>query len=321
MAISQFNPTNSPATAALSRVNAPSPATRGVTISEALPLWAASMQAEGRAVLGMRTYLERIRQFQRWLSINEHSGSLDDLSPLHIQAYLKTLRDVGLKPKTIELSYTVIGCFLSWAVDSELIARNSAKKVKVIRSKPTPPKVADFTTVQDQVEQMAHTRFRGIDARDRFAYLFMLYTGCRVSEACDVTWNDIDWEKNIVTIHQTKGGEAVVRWVPLHDKLRLELIRWRSVAQMIWPEQEHVLISRRGKPVHRADIEMAFQRRAWYNPHALRHAFALRCMENGQHVRKIQQYLGHRSLDMTARYLAILSPDVGADAQGLSAAF
>lgn len=38
-------------------------------------------------------------------------------------------------------------------------------------------------------------------------------------------------------------------------------------------------------------------------------------------VRRIQQYLGHASLTMTARYLAILSPDVAADAALVSAAF
>jgi len=292
-----------------------------LTLADALPLWAASMHAQGRAELGIQTYLDRIRQFQRWLAINSHSNSLDDLTPLHIQTYLKTMRDAGLKPKTIELAYTVIGALLSWAVDSELIGRNSAKKVRVSRSKPSAPRVADYNTVQAQVEAMTRSRFRGIDARDRFACLFMLYTGCRVSEACEVKWSDIGWETNIVTVHQTKGGEAVIRWIPLHDKLRLELIRWRSVAEMIWPDRSHLLISRRGKRVHRADIEMAFKRRGWYNPHALRHAFALRCMESGTHIRKIQQYLGHRSLDMTARYLAILSPDVGADAHDLSAAF
>src|SRR5437867_6510472 len=205
------------------------------------------MHAEGRAELGIQTYLDRIRQFQRWLAINTHGNSLSDLTPLEIQTYLKTMRDAGLKPKTIELAYTVIGALLSWAVDSELIGRNSAKKVRVSRSKPSAPRVADYNTVQAQVEAMTRSRFRGIDARDRFACLFMLYTGCRVSEACDVTWSDIGWETNIVTVHQTKGGEAVIRWIPLHDKLRLELIRWRSVAEMIWPDRSHLLISRRGK--------------------------------------------------------------------------
>lgn len=151
----------------------------------------------------------------------------------------------------MELSYTVISSLLAWAVDSDILQRNSAKKVKVSRSKDTPPKVAKFETVVSQVEHMTRTRFHGIDARDRFAYLLMLYTGMRVSETCNLTWAEVDWERGIVSIPQTKGGDLSVRWVPLHDKLRSELSRWRDVAELIWPARMHVLVSRRGKRTHR----------------------------------------------------------------------
>ena len=323
MTISQVNPRVSQQPTQLSPVNQPhvGQVRPHMSIADALPLWADSMNGEGRAALGVKTYLDRIRLFQRWLAVREHSARLEDVTPLLIQAYLKSQRDAGLKPKTVELSYTVISSMLAWAVDSDILQRNSAKKVKVSRSKDTPPKVAKFETVVSQVEHMTRTRFHGIDARDRFAYLLMLYTGMRVSEACNLTWAEVDWERGIVSIPQTKGGDLSVRWVPLHDKLRHELSRWRDVAELIWPARTHVLISRRGKRTHRADIEQAFKRRGWFNPHSLRHAFALRCMEHDVNVRRIQQYLGHASLTMTARYLAILSPDVAADAELVSAAF
>lgn len=86
MTISHLNPRVPQQPDELSRVNPPhlGQVRPHLSIAEALPLWADSMTGEGRAALGIKTYLDRIRPFQRWLAVREHRARLEDVTPLLI---------------------------------------------------------------------------------------------------------------------------------------------------------------------------------------------------------------------------------------------
>ena len=48
--------------------------------------------------------------------------------------------------------------------------------------------------------------------------LICLYTGLRLSEALNLTWNDVDLEKNILTVRRVKGG--IERIIPIAEKAK-----------------------------------------------------------------------------------------------------
>ena len=137
-----------------------------------------------------------------------------------------------------------------------------------------------------------------------------------------MTWANVLWDRNVVVIPQTKGGGEPERSVPLHDTLRAELLRHKAVVAAIWPDCEHILQSRTGAPIRRMDVQRAFKARALpFTAHVLRHSFATALLRARLPVRRIQIYLGHKSLDMTARYLALLPADMTDDAAELATAF
>ena len=38
--------------------------------------------------------------------------------------------------------------------------------------------------------------------------LFLTLTGARAAEACDLTWADVDWERDQALLRHTKNGTA-----------------------------------------------------------------------------------------------------------------
>lgn len=131
----------------------------------------------------------------------------------------------------------------------------------------------------------------------RTFWLFLLDTGCRRGEALQLTWADITWKYQEVQLRETKNGEP--RTVPLSDRVTNNLRR----LQPLFPR----------KPF---DFTAATVRYAWTNArramglegdpefvtHALRHTCATDLLEAGVDIIHVQGWLGHKTIEMTARY-------------------
>ena len=118
-------------------------------------------------------------------------------------------------------------------------------------------------------------------------YKFCLFTGCRRSEALGITWNDIDFEQNLLHVRGTKTATSD-RVVPLFPDCRELLTR---------------LPRKDGKVFHHR-AEFVSKKFKTYCPahklHDLRHTFATRCLECGINIKVVQKWLGHSRLDTTA---------------------
>lgn len=155
--------------------------------------------------------------------------------------------------------------------------------------------------------------FAGLDSIDT-AYgnlaRFLVDSGARVGEALSLSWPDI--HQNTATFWETKANTP--RSVPLTRRAMRVLESQRPG-------------NRRG-PFAR--IRYANFRNAWGKarkkaglagdpqivPHILRHTCASRLAQSGVDIKRIQEFLGHKTLAMTLRY-AHLAPrhlDVCADA-------
>jgi integrase len=93
--------------------------------------------------------------------------------------------------------------------------------------------------------------FKVIDSiRDRLLFLLMLRCGLRVSEACSLTWSDIDLQAANLRINNGKGQVDRVAYIAPDVEKALQFWQARSTASpYLFPSRR-----RRAAPLSRGDV-------------------------------------------------------------------
>jgi len=161
------------------------------------------------------------------------------------------------------------------------------------------------TEVEKLIDAVKDNRY---GHRDSIMILVAYRHGLRASEVYDLRWEQIDWSAATLHVRRVKNGKASTH--PIRgDELRA-LRKLKREA----PTSPFVFVSERGGPfttdsfnwmVKRAGqkADLPFQAHA----HMLRHAAGYKLAGDGHDTRSIQDYLGHKNIQHTVRYIE-LSP-------------
>jgi integrase len=145
--------------------------------------------------------------------------------------------------------------------------------------------------------------------RDATMILVAYRHGLRVSELCDLRWDQVDLTKATLAVRRVKQGTPAT-----HPILGDEMRALRKLQRDQEPKSPFVFTSERGSPfttggfarmVERAGVEAKLAFKA--HPHMLRHACGFVLANKGTDTRTLQHYLGHKNIQHTVRYTE-LSP-------------
>ena len=134
--------------------------------------------------------------------------------------------------------------------------------------------------------------------------LMIIYScGLRVSEAVRLRVQDIDGERRLLWVRDSKGGKD--RSVPLSEPTLTQLRKfWLKTRTKEWlfpgREGEHINIAVVQNAFKAALLESGINKKA--SVHSLRHSFATHLLECGVDIRIIQRILGHGSITTTCIY-------------------
>jgi len=133
-------------------------------------------------------------------------------------------------------------------------------------------------------------------------YLFSCFTGLRLSDALDLRWGHIDFKNNLIRKTMVKTGyEVITPLFPWADAIISRQMRGDYI-----PGVDDKIFQTYSEPVYnqvlRRQAELAGIDK-YLTYHSSRHTFATHLVTDGVDIYKIQKYLGHRSVDMTQRYL------------------
>ncbi len=121
---------------------------------------------------------------------------------------------------------------------------------------------------------------------------FLAFSGCRISEAGQVRWADVDLERAEIRVQSAKraktSGAAPVRFVPIIPPMRELLLRLKQANPS--PEVNVCHVGECEKSLTRACKLLKIHR---ITHHDLRHLFATRCIESGVDIPTVSRWLGH----------------------------
>ncbi len=133
--------------------------------------------------------------------------------------------------------------------------------------------------------------------------------GLRLSEAINLNWRDIDFQRNIIHIKFAKGKKD--RIVMLSPKLKKNLIK------LFLKKEGLVFLNNRNKKYHSRTIQLIVSKSAKLadinkkvTPHTLRHSFATHLLEDGTDIRYIRDLLGHSSIRTTMIYTHVSNKNI-----------
>ena len=225
------------------------------------------------------------------------------------------MREKGLRATGCNSAIRAINTYLHWSnAGPDVKCSPACKHPKIAQLKE--PQLVLPTFTEQQVRLLVAWKPKGKYARRlHVLILFLLDTGCRISEALSVRVREIDFENLLVTL-DGKGRKQ--RVVPFSFELRRAMFRYcketnRTADRLLFANRLETKLGRRN--VLR-DVKLLC-RKLGFNPpartlHAFRHTFAVNYLRRGGSVFHLQKVLGHSTLEMTRRYANLVTADLQA---------
>ena len=255
-------------------------------------------------LLNYKKDLEEWIDFCRAEAIEYLNIEYGDVRNFLTKCYLKKL-----SRRSISRKLSTLRSFYQYLLKEETINKNPFALIKAPKSKQGLPNFLyeeEMSALFESINQNTDLGCRN------YALLELLYaTGIRVSECCQLTIAQIDFESELLLIHG-KGNKD--RYIPLGafaveaiqnyiKQSRLKLLAKSSL------ETDILFLNHLGKPLTDRGVRDILNRMTKKTadnikiaPHMIRHSFATHLLNNGADLRSVQELLGHESLSSTQIY-------------------
>lgn len=274
-----------------------------MTLSDALALFQVYLSSGGHSRATRHVYRNTL---QNHLLPYLEDIDLSQITPANLtqfqQFHNQRVEAGEIKPDTLHQYIRNTKAFFNWLEANEYLDVSPARRLKLPNIPDKPPKQitdADLALIIGEA-------FRTPGWRDYAIVLFLAFTGCRVGGLVSLTKQNIHFDQNRALIFE-KGGEP--RLVPFNDEVRIALQTYALVRPR--DQGDRFFQGRRGAALTASGVHQSLARLAKragvtgrFNPHAFRHAYAMRNLSNGMDIETISKLLGHKSTIVTKRHYA-----------------
>ncbi len=276
------------------------------TLDETLEGFITERQSRGLSPRTIDFYIEKLSRFRRYTISNELLN-IDDISSQSLRSYLLKLAET-CSNGGVHAHYRALRSFFNWWEEENDDFQNPINKV-------SPPKVVNNPRegiAIDDVMKMVSSCKTGLAERDKAILLSLVDTGCRASEFLAVNIGNLDLINGEIRILHGKGdkyrtvylGRNSRRCIRKYLKTRAEV----TLHSPLWVTYDGCRLTYSG-------LRQIIRRRAGDSNikspgvHDFRRCFAIEFLRNDGDIFTLQRILGHSSLEMVKRYLAIAKAD------------
>jgi site-specific recombinase XerD len=259
-----------------------------------------SRQADGVTASTLEWHQYSLQSFTKWLDDDHRDPEL--WTPTLLREYVVHLQGSGFAPSTVTNKVQSLLAFTRWLHEEGFTETNAGARIK----KPKAPFIQKQPYTTSELKALLHAS--RTSPRDHAITTLLIDTGIRANELCMLRSTDVILGQSLLSVHG-KGGKD--RIVPLSVKSAKVLAKWMSKhrADFVFPSEqsEHLTPNSLYKLVQRIGARAGVTH---VYCHRFRHTFALHYLRNGGDPLSLQRLLGHMSLTMTVRYVAMSTDDL-----------
>jgi len=254
-------------------------------------------------------YRRDLREYAATLDVR-NKVSANSVTREDVTAHIRTLRERGLAPSTVERKVAAIKSFHRFCVREGIADDQPTASLPLPK---VPERLPDTISIAD-ADKLLSQPFPVSPAGSRDKTILEILYGCglRVSELTGLDLGDIDFESGLLRVF---GKGSKERIVPVGGAAELALREYlahgrpflRAKKATLRQDPSAVFLSARGKRMTRQAVFGTV--RAWggrvgleLHPHSLRHSFATHMLEGGADLRSLQEMLGHADISTTQIY-------------------
>lgn len=266
-------------------------------------------RSRGRAAGTIDYYADELARFCKFC---DESGTIyiNELTPDLLRLFVAKLQETRNRGG-VSAGWRAVHALLNW-YDDEYEPddwRNPAGKVKVPAASKRPLPGVALETVYAMIAAN-----RGAQKeRDELILLSLLDTGLRAAEFVALNIGDVDLVRGAVWVWHGKGDKP--RTVALGRECRKLLRRYLKSRPDAEPDDPLYANDDGGRFTYNSLYSLLRRRAAdagvpTPSPHDFRRAFAVEMLRRGCDLPTLSELMGHESLEVTRRYLALVEDDL-----------
>jgi len=248
-------------------------------------------------------YNKDVGNFLIWLGVKEAAK----INHKDIREYLASIQNKNYSKTTLSRKIASIRTFYRYLYRERLVEANPADNIKgPKKSRPLPK----FYTDKEMEEILNCIEAKTLSGyRNRTIIETLYVSGMRVSELCNLVFENLNLEQNEITVSGKGGKERIVL---ITDKAKDFLKNYISeIRPKLAKEKEnkYVFLNTQGYRFQQqsvndilSNVAKKLKLQKQLSAHVLRHSFATRLLENGADLRVVQELLGHASISNTQIY-------------------
>lgn len=280
------------------------------------------VKREERSPETWKTYNNILVRTKEYILIHFPELKLNELNEIIISDIIhckNSERKVAIR--TVNKYHAVINSLLEFAYLNQLAKEDYRHKFSFKKTSSLPRYIKE-----EQIKEIFYTvRTFPKSNRCRAMIMFLLLTGCRVSEVSNLKVRDFNIEEDLIYIFDGKGKQD--RIIPMFPQLKKEILRYLKKSGMPeWdPKCEGYLFARdegterkRNFPVRTIQhlvqrIRKRIPELSYMTVHSFRHTFANQCVKAGVKIHYITLLLGHTDPKTTMIYTKMHGEDLKAE--------
>lgn len=250
---------------------------------------------EGKSQRTVKAYCYAVKAMAK--EIGKH---LRDIKTNDIRVWMANSMISGKKHTTLSNQRNYANTFFTWMKEEGYIEENPCDPIKPVKT----PHVERKAFSDEEIDALRYACKKPIE---RALIEFLLSSGVRNEECCNMLVSDVDLSKKTVFVRGGKGNKDRTTYIsPVCKKYLVEYLNSRKY------DCEYLFASRYAKKIgkyttdgilnlvkkiaKRANVENV-------HPHRFRRTLATTLAKRGMPIQEIQKILGHAEIATTQRYI------------------